>query len=186
MAPKHIFLIGASTGGPGLIESIVSSLTTDIDLATVIAQHMDSCSLASFSKRLNRLSGLPSTLVDSRTILKKGHIYTLSDTTIISTEDNKKVLLPQKGGGFYHPSIDTLFESAAALIDIKITAILLSGIGSDGAAGLLKLKEAGHKTIAQDEATSIVYGMPKAAAELGAATQIASIDEIISYIKEHA
>ncbi len=181
---SDIVLVGASTGGPGLIESIVSNLPQNFAASVVIAQHMDSLSLGSFAKRLERVGSLPVTFVNEEVEVKKCNIYLLSDTSILEQKDGKILLKPKRGSkGFYHPTIDDLFSSATTLSNIKITAILLSGIGADGAKGLLALKSAGHETIAQDEATSIVYGMPKAAAELGAATSTHSIDAIVTKIK---
>ncbi len=179
-------MIGASTGGPGLIESIVESLPSRICPAVVIAQHMDRHSLGSFAKRLQRLGSVPVNLVDTRTLLKRGEIYVLSDTTALRMDGGRAVLVPESGSGFYHPTIDRLFESATQIKGAAITAILLSGIGADGAKGMLKLKEAGHETIAQDEKSSIVYGMPKAAAEMGAASTIRPISEIVAEIRESA
>ncbi len=184
MAPEKLILIGASTGGPGLIESIASSLPPEMDAAVVIAQHMDKISLGSFTKRLGRISALPSVLAEGRVRLEKGTIYILSDTAALHKSGRELYLeTAEYEGGFYHPTIDTLFLSAAGLKNLYICAFLLSGIGSDGAHGLLKLKAAGYKTIVQDESTSPVYGMPKAAAELGAALKIAPIDDIIEYIR---
>ncbi len=184
MAPENIILIGASTGGPGLIETIVSSLPQKMNAALIIAQHMDKISLISFTKRLGRLRGHRAKLTDRNTPLENGVLHILSDTSILKRQKEEISLkIVEDESGYYHPTIDTLFLSAAKLKGVTITAFLLSGIGSDGAAGMLKLKEAGQETIAQDESTSIVYGMPKAAAELGAATRIASIEEIVSYLK---
>ena len=84
--------------------------------------------------------------------------------------------------GIYHPTIDELFFSAAELKKCEIHAYLLSGIGADGAKGLKALKDAGHYSVAQDEATSIVYGMPKSAKEMQATSAVLSIDEIIKDI----
>ncbi len=182
---KKLYIIGASTGGPGLIESIVSSLPMNFPASVVIAQHMDRLSLGSFAKRLERVGRLPVTFVDEKVSIEHGKVYLLSDTAIFEQSEKEIfVKADEKAEGFYHPTIDALFSSAAALLNIKITAILLSGIGADGAKGLLALKSAGHETIVQDEATSIVYGMPKAAAELGAACRIEPIDSIITKIKE--
>lgn len=83
----------------------------------------------------------------------------------------------------YNPLIDKLFKSSTALADeIEVLAILLTGIGEDGARGLLALKEAGHHTIAESETSAIVYGMPRTAKELGAACEILELDRIIRAI----
>ncbi len=156
-----------------------------MEAAVVIAQHMDPVSLASFAKRLGRIGTRPTKLASGRTPVEKGHLYILHDTALFQRRGKTLCLkTAAERGGYYHPTIDTLFLSAADLQGVSITAFLLSGIGADGARGLLKLKEAGHTTIVQDEATSVVYGMPKAAAELGAARQTASIGKIAERIRE--
>ncbi len=180
----NLILIGASTGGPGLLEKIVASLSGPICAPLIIAQHMDRISLHSFGKRLQRLSGIETTLVEAPTPIQNGCIYLLSDTAAIHSCGCDLSIVPKRDSGFYHPTIDRLFESAAKLECVRVTAILLSGIGADGAKGMLELKNMGHKTIAQDENSSIVYGMPKAAAEIGAASAIYPIEKIVTEIME--
>jgi two-component system chemotaxis response regulator CheB len=184
LKPKKLILIGASTGGPGLIEKIISSLpTVPINAAIVIAQHMNRVHLDSFSKRLNRINPIKVTFVSEKTTLLNGQIFLLEDTTTLQFEYGNIYLEKESlQKGYYHPTIDELFCSAAKLTNIEINAYLLSGIGADGAKGLLSLKDANCRTVAQDEKTSIVYGMPKSAFELGAHQYIMSIDEIIEDI----
>jgi two-component system chemotaxis response regulator CheB len=186
LKPKQLIFIAASTGGPGLIETILISLKAPINATVVLLQHMDRFNLDSFSKRLNRINPLDVTLVSQKTNLKNGNIYLLEDTSIIISDQYGELYIQKndKNQGFYHPTIDELFLSAAKLNDIKITAYLLSGIGSDGAKGLLALKKANFKTVAQDKETSIVYGMPKSALELQACQYVMSIDEIIDEINK--
>jgi len=177
--PKKLILIGASTGGPGLLESIVTALPQTILTPIIIAQHMDRLSLESFAKRLHRINNIRVEFVTQKTELKNGVIYLLEDTSVMKKEYNFYFLEPcSHTTGFYHPTIDELFFSVGKLEDIEVHAYLLSGIGADGAKGLLALKEAGAKTVAQDEATSIVYGMPKSAVEIDAAYAVMSINEI--------
>ena len=176
---KKLILIGASTGGPGLLESIVTALPPKIVTPIIIAQHMDSLSLESFAKRLHRINNITVELVTQKTELREGVIYLLEDTSVMQKEYNSYFLEPSSHAtGFYHPTIDELFSSVAKFSNLEVHAYLLSGIGADGAKGLLALKESGAKTVAQDEATSIVYGMPKSAVEMGAASKVMSIDKI--------
>jgi len=126
-----LILLGASTGGPGLIEKIISSFESSLEGSIVLAQHMDKVSLASFAKRLNRINPL---------------------TEVVFCEEKTKIV-----------------ANKIYLLDA-------------GAKGLLQLKEHGCRTIAQDEKSSIVYGMPKAAKELDAASSILSIEDIIKDI----
>jgi len=177
--PKKLILIGASTGGPGLLESIVKVLPHKIITPIIIAQHMDSLSLESFAKRLHRINNITVEFVTQKTKLREGIIFLLEDTSVMQKESGSYFLEPfSQARGFYHPTIDELFFSVAKLTDLEVHAYLLSGIGADGAKGLLALKEAGAKTVAQDEATSIVYGMPKSAVEINGASKVMSINEI--------
>ena len=176
---KKLILIGASTGGPGLLESIVTALPPKIVTPIIIAQHMDSLSLESFAKRLNRINNITVEFVTQKTLLREGIIYLIGDTFVMQKESGSYFLEPSSyATGFYHPTIDEIFSSVAKFSNLEVHGYLLSGIGADGAKGLLALREAGAKTVAQDEATSIVYGMPKSAVEMGAASKVMSIDKI--------
>lgn len=182
--PDKIVLIGSSTGGPGLLESILTSLKQSIDFTIVIIQHMDALSLSSFSKRLNRINPSEVIFVNKNMPIKKGKIYLLKDSSFLCQNQNGyHIELDTTKKSFYHPEVDRFFSSAAKLKGVEIITYLLSGIGADGAKGMLDLKNAGFKTVAQDEETSIVYGMPKSAYELGASTHVMSIEEIIRDIK---
>ncbi len=185
---SKLILIGASTGGPGLIEKIIGSFKEVPHAALIIVQHMEAHHLVSFAKRLHRLnSSIAVTLVTQETKITDGNIYVLEDTSEFYFTHN--TLFLQKNThvkSYYHPQIDELFLSASKLHDIEIVTYLLSGIGADGAKGMLTLKEAHYKTVAQDEQTSIVYGMPKSAKEMGAALHVMSINEIIQDIQKES
>ena len=183
LKPKKLILIGASTGGPGLLEKIVTSLDR-IDFTIIIAQHMDRLSLSSFAKRLNRISENEVIFVDRRVAIENSKIYLLEDTSHIVHEQSSYYLQKEsESTSFYHPDIDIFFSSALIMKDIIVTAYLLSGIGKDGAKGMLALKKSHCRTVAQDEKTSIVYGMPKSAKEMDACGSVMSIDKIIADIK---
>ncbi|WP_456449418.1 CheB methylesterase domain-containing protein [Hydrogenimonas sp.] len=179
----RIVLTGASTGGPGLIEKIVKHLPDSLAGSLIVAQHMDPFPLYSFAKRLERLCSHPVVFARAKTPVNEGIVYLLGETLrLVENGENVHFDTPENRRGFYHPTIDILFESASELSTPAISAYLLSGIGSDGAKGLKRLKLAGHRTFAQDEATSVVYGMPKSAVELDAVQRVMSIDEIVGQI----
>lgn len=183
MILNKIVLIGSSTGGPGLLESIIKNLPDQICTSIVIAQHMDALSLRSFASRLNRISNVSVKFIDAETSLQTNEVYVLQDTAKLVIKNNQLTLEPiNKIGYLYHPTIDELFISASDLSQVDITAYILSGIGSDGAFGMQALKKRGALTIAQDEKTSIVYGMPRAAKESDAVKYVLSIDEICEKI----
>ncbi len=170
-----------------MIEKIMVSLDNIRNSAIVIAQHMDALSLRSFARRLHRIHPEDVMLVSERTEIQSGGIYVVRDTAVVRFEHNRFILeLQSVQESYYHPTIDVLFDSAAALQHIEISAYLLSGIGADGAKGMLELKQSGSKTVAQDEQSSIVYGMPKRALEMGAVEQVLSIDDIIIDIQREA
>ncbi len=168
-----------------MIERIITALDSMHDASIIIAQHMDRLSLASFAKRLHRIHPAEVVLVSKQMPIQQGGIYVIHDTAVIRNQYSTLILeLKNTQESYYHPTIDVLFDSAAMLDNTKISAYLLSGIGADGAKGMLTLQQRGFKTIAQDEQSSIVYGMPKRALEMGAAQQVLSIDEIIKAIQQ--
>ena len=145
---------------------------------------MDSLLLESFAKRLNRINKIIKVVFCniSQIDIETNTIYLLNDTARLSQEASLQLKTIKNFSGIYHPTIDELFFSASKLKKYDIRSYLLSGIGADGAKGLKALKDAGNYCVAQDEKTSIVYGMPKSAKEIGATTDILSIDEIIKDI----
>lgn len=145
---------------------------------------MDSFLLESFSRRLDRINDVTKVVfcTDAKIFLEQNTIYLLNDTAKIVKKPSLQIQRLENFQGIYHPTIDELFSSAAQLQSYEIRSYLLSGIGADGAKGLKRLKDSGQFTIAQDEKTSIVYGMPKSAKEMHATSTILSIDEIIKDI----
>ncbi len=182
---KHkLLLIGASTGGPGLIEKIITSLGQKIEGSIIIAQHMDKIAIASFAKRLNRINKTIEVVFCETSCenINNNTIYLLNDTARLEQRNGLTLQKINDFQGIYHPNIDELFFSASKIINYDIQAYLLSGIGSDGAKGLKALKDAGYYCVAQDEKTSIVYGMPKRAKEINAVSSVLCIEKIIKEI----
>ncbi len=145
---------------------------------------MDSLSLESFARRLNRINKVTEVVFcsNSQINIETNTIYLLNDTARLVESIRLQLQRVKDFNGIYHPTIDELFFSAAKLKRYAIHAYLLSGIGADGAKGLKALKDAGRYCVAQDEKTSIVYGMPKSAKEIQAVSAVLSIDEIIKDI----
>jgi len=143
--PKKLILLGASTGGPGLIESIIRELPKSFNFSFVIAQHMDTLPLKSFAKRLDRILDSEKNVifVDSDVPVDSGLVYVLSETSKLFMKNSVLHIKSIGEDSFYHPCIDTLFFSASSLENIDIEAYLLSGIGSNGAEGLKELKKSG-------------------------------------------
>jgi len=178
--------IGVSTGGPKTIEYIINHLPPTLAIPVVIAQHMPQSFIESFSRRLQETSGRNIVVAQDGQPLQPAHIYLAPGIANIRiVERNSQPVftyVPDVYREFNNPSIDCLFESMAAVFGKRTLAIVLTGMGKDGVYGLQKIKEQGGYTIAQDEASSVVYGMPKAAFESGAALYQMSVSEIPAFI----
>jgi two-component system, chemotaxis family, protein-glutamate methylesterase/glutaminase len=182
-----IIAIGASTGGPGAVEYIVNNLPKNLAIPVIIAQHMPERFIESFATRLNDTTGLNVSVVARGETLLPNRVYLAPGTSnirIIRDVSAKPIIsfVKQEYKEFNQPSIDCLFESVAEVYGNRAIGIILTGMGKDGAEGLKRIKEKGGFTLAQDEASSVVYGMPKVAYETGAATYQMSIKEIPRFV----
>jgi two-component system response regulator WspF len=176
--------IGSSTGGPKALANLLSGLPADLGAALVIVQHVD----AQFARGL-------ATWLDSQTPLRvdvaREGMRPAADTVLIAVTDDHLVLgkdlmlhyTPEPRDYPYRPSVNAFFHSLESHWPRRDVAVLLTGMGKDGAHGLAALRLAGWHTIAQDEKTSVVYGMPAAAAELHAAVEILPIERIAAAIR---
>ena len=183
----NLILIGVSTGGPKLIEKIVRSLPDNYPYPLCIVQHMPENFTAVFAQRLNTLTNLDvkeakdnEIIVPGTIIIAKGgkhlHFRKRGDKIIIKLQKNIN-------NHFFVPSVDEMFLSAAKMLNPKeIVAILLTGIGDDGADGMVKLKNAGAYTIAESEKSATVYGMPKEAYLRGGTCEVLDFEDILSFL----
>lgn len=181
-----IVLIGASTGGPGHLKKILSAISTTYTGAIVIAQHMNATFIPSFISQFQNELSLPVHAVDQRMPLKQSNIYICPQNCHLIRGDFSPSIEPVKEGETpYNPSIDTLFSSSVAQIkDTEILAVLLTGIGHDGANGLSELQKNGATCIAESEKSAIVFGMPKRAVEINPNIVALALDDIIQTIKK--
>lgn len=169
----RLLLIGASTGGPAVIAEILRELPEDLPAAVLIAQHVDPAFLGDFAQWLTRQGAHRCGVAQAGQEPRTGEVLLArSDSNLYIGENGTLGYMDSPADNFYQPSVNILFASAARCWPSRGTALLLTGMGSDGASGLLELRKAGWLTIAQDEATAVVYGMPRAAAEIGAAAEI--------------
>jgi len=177
--PPRLLVVGASTGGPKAVSDLLLPLPHDWNAAVVIVQHVDvafSQGLAKWlSDRTNRAvrvaeHGQQPVAGDVLLAGTNDHLVMSKSRSLEYREEPKEV--------FFRPSVDVFFESVAEHWPQTGMAILLTGMGKDGARGLLKLRSRGWHTIAQNEATSVVWSMPKAAIEAGAACEVLAIDQI--------
>lgn len=185
MKKKKLILIGSSTGGPGHLEKIISSLNTDFDATLIIAQHLDFSFLPSMIKRFDETCTHPVVQAHENEFIKEESItFTNKDISDLQFNPTKGLYFRKcTQNPFYQPSVNSLFFSASKLqASYDILACLLTGIGDDGAEGMLALKNSGARCISESEDSCIVYGMPKAAFELGASTEVMSLEKIITEI----
>jgi two-component system response regulator WspF len=175
--------IGASTGGPQALFRILSDLPRDLAPAIVIVQHVDSEFSVGLAEWLQEATGLRVGLAKEGVAPRAGEVLlATSQDHLIMTMAGTLAYTSEPKLAPYRPSIDVLFGSLAEHCRVPATAVLLTGMGRDGAIGLKALRDAGWHTIAQDESTSVVFGMPKAAIELGAAERVVPLDAIASAI----
>ena len=189
--PTHldkVVLIGVSTGGPGLIEQIVASLPLDYPQPVIIVQHMPEQFTLAFAERLARVTEMPVHHTSTNDEILPGNIYLAAGGVHLHLrkKTSGKVVTfdgKDKNGRFFQPAVDELFESALKVFPAeKIFAVLLTGIGDDGADGMVKIKTAGGYTVAEAEETCTVYGMPKEAYDRGGVSQMMGFPDILKKI----
>lgn len=185
---KNIIAIGTSTGGPRALQALMTDIPGDIDASIVIVQHMPPKFTNSLAERLDSISKLNIKEASDGDVLKRGWAYIAPGDyhMKIINKNNKLTVqlnLDPKVMGL-RPTVDALMESIAGISNYSTIGVILTGMGSDGAKGILEMKKNGSYTIAQDKASSVVYGMPKAAIETGAIDDVVNLDEISNRIIE--
>ena len=182
---QHLVAIGSSAGGPAALEVLLKGLPRDFSAAIVLVQHVDQVFAAGMAEWLASASGLDVRLAregerpQSGVVLLAGtnhHIRLLKNGTLAYTAEPVNEI--------YRPSIDVFFESVASYWSGDAVGVLLTGMGRDGAQGLKLMRQQGYLTIAQDQQSSAVYGMPKAAANIEAAVEVRSLDKIAPRLLE--
>ena len=182
---EPLVLIGASAGGPAALAVILGSLPVDFAGAMVITQHVDAQFAESMSHWLNERSTLPVRVAVEGERPQAGHVLLSGkDAHLTFGHDGRISYQTQPADCIYRPSIDLFFESAIGHWNGKMIAVVLTGMGRDGARGMKALREAGAFTIAQDQFSSVVFGMPKSAINLGAATTVLALPRIAPAINE--
>ncbi|CAG1001639.1 Protein-glutamate methylesterase/protein-glutamine glutaminase [Methylophilaceae bacterium] len=181
-----LIAIGSSTGGPAAVAKVLSKLPTDLQAAVLIVQHVDEQCAPGLAEWLNQHSPLPVLLAMAGDRIENGRVL-LAGTNdhLVVKEDLTLGYNHEPAANPYRPSVDVFFESVANNWTGRCVAALLTGMGRDGAEGLLRLRKSGVLTIAQSAETCAVYGMPKAAAELKAADKILPIDSIAEAILDN-
>jgi two-component system chemotaxis response regulator CheB len=180
-ASGSIIFVGASTGGTEAIKDFLLGMPADCP-PILIVQHMPESFTGSFARRLD-------TLCAPRVIESQGN-EKIEAGTVYVAPGHSHLLVRREGSGFvtelaatqpvnrHRPSVDVLFDSAAISLGSKAVGVILTGMGKDGAQGLLRLRQSGAKTFGQDEASCVVYGMPREAFLVGAVAEQCSLDEM--------
>jgi two-component system chemotaxis response regulator CheB len=178
----RIVAVGSSTGGPGALQEVISKLPKNLPCPVVIAQHMPPGFTKTFSERLNSISEVRVKEAENDEYLENGTVYIAPGNTNMSLiRKGAKVHLfinPDTTGSTYVPSVNVLISSVAEVYRNTAIGVILTGMGNDGCEGIKKLKSNYGYVIAQDEATSVIYGMPKAIADNYLADCICPITEI--------
>lgn len=176
---SKIVVIGASTGGPKTLMDILPHLPPDFPAPVLLVQHMPKGFTSSFAERLNRTLSLPAVEASHRMDLEPGRIYVapggmhMTVEKVLGQSRLRLAVRPEPAEALYKPSIDTAFHSVLKHVPgNQVVGVLLTGIGQDGAAGMVEIRKASGVTIAEAESSAIVYGMPKAAVERGGAQYI--------------
>jgi two-component system chemotaxis response regulator CheB len=177
----RIIAIGASTGGTEAIREVLEAMPPDAP-AIVISQHIPAAFSKSFADRMNRISAMSVCEAQDGQQILAGHAYIApGDRHLLVERDGARYVCRLSNGPHvnrHRPSVDVMFRSVAQNVGANALGVLLTGMGDDGARGLKEMLETGASTIAQDEATSVVWGMPGSAVKLGAATHVLPLPQI--------
>ena len=187
----HVVFIGASTGGTQAIQEILQTMPA-ASSPVLIVQHMPENFSEAFARRLDSVCEMAVKEAENGEPVLPGHAYIgpAGKHLLIGKPASPKrytiQLADADAVNLHRPSIDILFRSAAKRVAGDATGVLLTGMGKDGATGLLEMKQAGARTLVQDEATSVVFGMPREAIRLGAADEVLALGSIGPRLREHA
>jgi two-component system response regulator WspF len=175
----RLVAVGASAGGPAALATILAALPADFPAAMIIVQHVDPQFADGLASWLGGQTPLRVRLAEDGDRPQAGIVLLAGrENHLVFQGPNQLGYVNEPQDCSYRPSVDVFFNSAVRYWRGTLTGVLLTGMGRDGAEGLKALRDRGHLTLAQDEATSAVYGMPRAAAELKAAKEILGLDKI--------
>jgi two-component system chemotaxis response regulator CheB len=181
----RVLAIGASTGGPQALATLLAEIPPDLQAAVVLVQHMADGFIEGLAAWLDGICPLPVAVGASGRRLQPGTVTVAPSGLNLIVHKELRVTTQEPPRSQYHvPGIDATFSSIAEAVGRDAVGVLLTGMGRDGAAGLLQMREAGAFTVAQDEATSAVYGMPAAAMALDAVDRQLPLDEVGAALRQ--
>jgi two-component system chemotaxis response regulator CheB len=178
---RAIIAVAASSGGPPALATVISGLA-GVNAPVLIVQHIHANFIESFVAWMRRVSPIPVNVAAHGDRLLANAVFVAPGGMHMRVAQDQSIVLDANPATTHRPSADELFFSLAKLLDTKCVAALLTGMGEDGARGLLAIRTSGGFTVAQDEATSAVYGMPAAAARIGAASRVVPLGEVASVL----
>jgi two-component system chemotaxis response regulator CheB len=183
---SRVVAIAASTGGPRALTVLLGGLPAGLKAAVVIVQHIEASFEEGLARWLDDHCPLEVTVAKDQMELLEGRVYLAPQGRFSEVTTARRIALVDDPThtGMHCPSGDRLLESAATAYGPRAIGVVLTGMGRDGADGLLAIRQGGGTTIAQDEASSVVYGMPQAAAQNGAAQQVLPLDRVAAAIVE--
>jgi two-component system chemotaxis response regulator CheB len=186
-AADPTLIIGSSTGGPKMVEQVMAELPREADFRVLIVQHMPEGFTGRFSERIDQRSDYDVKEAADGARLSGGEALVAAGDRHMEVKNYRngrlRVKLTQEPPeNSVRPAVDVTMRTAASVIGDPLVGVILTGMGGDGAKGIEQIKGAGGRTIAQDEATSAVYGMPKRAVETGCVDRVLPIDDIASGI----
>ena len=174
-----LVVVGSSTGGPNALADLFSQIPASINAAFVVIQHVDKQFAPGLASWLNSICALEVCIAKAGDRPQRGKVMiAATNDHLVMNCGNVFQYTPEPENNPFRPSVDVFFNSVACKCREKGIAVLLTGIGRDGAVGLLTLRQSGWRTFAQNKETCVVYGMPKAAAELGGAGEVLSPKDI--------
>ncbi len=183
---KKLVVIGTSTGGPKALHQVIPGISSQLDAGVLVVQHMPAGFTKSLAERLDAISSLKVKEAEDGEKICPGCVYLAPGdyhlATVRQTQQGQNILLvslnkqPPRAG--HRPSVDVMLESAVQNFWAPMVCVIMTGMGSDGAAGLALIKEQGGITIVEDQSTCIVYGMPKSAVETGKVDRIVPLNNI--------
>lgn len=182
-----LVVIGTSTGGPQALQNVITRLPGQLPCGVLVVQHMPAGFTKALADRLNMISEVSVKEAEDGDVIEPGHVYIAPGNyhMRLSTDGKaRKIVLGQDPPvGNHRPAVNVMYDSVAAL-GRRLVAVIMTGMGCDGCEGMGKIKSAGGYSIAQDESTCVVYGMPKAVVDAGLADEVRPVQEIAQAIVE--
>ncbi len=184
-ASRKLVAIGTSTGGPQALQNVVTRLPGDLPCGVVVVQHMPMGFTKALAERLDSISAIAVKEAEDNDIIQPGHVYIAPGNYHMRVKQDgavRKIALSQEPPvGNHRPAVNVLFDSVAQFQQ-DLVSVIMTGMGCDGCEGMKKIKQQGGYSIAQNEETSVVYGMPKAVVDAGLADEVRPLQEIAGAI----